>query len=160
MKIKHLYNLDSVQAFIDSGQSAGFQDSDSGIVLARNLTAVDPKILEKKYPELAFVNSGIQVDTSGGYARRIQSLRLLEQGSYEDATDESDDKGKISLSAEDSFLKVFVKEAQSTWTDDDIKEASFRISTCPSVIFRLTPRFITDWLIALVSWVIMGKLVC
>jgi len=131
MKIGHLYNLESVQSFIDSGKRSGFQDSDSGIVLARNLTAVDPKIFEKKYPELSFINSGIQIDNTGGYARRIQSLRILEQGEFADAGDESDDKGKISLSAEDSFLKVFVKEAHSKWTDDDIKESAMQNINLP-----------------------------
>lgn len=131
MKIKHLYNLPSIQTFLDSGKAAGFQDSDSGVVLARNLTAVDPKIFEKRYPELSFVNSGIQVDTTGGYARRIQSLRLLEQGEYKDRNDEADDKGKVSLSAEDSFLKVFVKGAESSWTDDDIKEAAMQNINLP-----------------------------
>jgi len=132
MKIKNLYNLGSVQAFIDSAKTvAGFQDSDNGIVLARNLTAVDPKIFEKRFPELAFVNSGIQVDNTGGYARRIQSLRLIDQGEYKDRNDEADDKGKISLKGEDSFLKVFVKGAESSWTDDDIKEAAMQNINLP-----------------------------
>lgn len=123
MKIKHLYNLDSFKKFMDSGNAPGFKDGELGILLARHLTAVDPKIFEKKFPELTFVNSGIQVDNSGGYAKRIQSLRLIDQGEFADAGDDADDKGKISLTAEDSFLKVFVKEGFSTWTDDDIKEA-------------------------------------
>lgn len=126
MKIGNLYNLKSFQAFMDSGKKTGFTDSDSGIVLARNLTAVDPKIFEKKFPELTFVNSGIQVDNTGGYARRIQSLRLIETGDFEDAGDNADNKGKIGLRAEDNYIKVFVKEAMSTWTDDDIKEADLQ----------------------------------
>ena len=123
MKIGNLYNLDSVQRFIDSANAPGFTDSDPGIVLARNLTAVDPKIYEKKFPELTFVSSGIQVDNTGGYARRIQSLRLVEQGDFADAGDNAGNKGKISLRGEDNYLKVFVKEANSEWTEDDIKEA-------------------------------------
>jgi hypothetical protein len=131
MKIGNLYNLDSFQRFQDSGAAPGFADSDAGIVLARNLTAVDPKIYEKKYPELAFVNSGIQVDNSGGYARRIQSLRLVDEGDFRDSGDTAADKGKISLKAEDNFIKVFVKEANSKWTDDDIKEAAMQNINLP-----------------------------
>jgi len=123
MKIKHLYNLESFKRFLDSGVAPGFKDSELGILLARHLTAVDPKIFEKKFPEITFVNSGIQVDNTGGYAKRIQSLRLIDQGEFADAGDDADDKGKISLTAEDNFLKVFVKNAFSTWTDDDVKEA-------------------------------------
>lgn len=126
MLLKHLYNLPSFDRFLASGGKAGFTDSDGGIVLARNLTAVDPKIFEKKFPELTFVNSGIQVDNSGGYARRIQSLRVVDSGDFADAGDEADNKGKISLRAEDNFIKVFVKEAHSIWSDDDIKEADLQ----------------------------------
>jgi hypothetical protein len=126
MKIGNLFNLASFQNFLGSGAKAGFTDSDSGVVLARNLTAVDPKIFEKKYPELTFMNSGIQVDNTGGYARRIQSLRLIDSGDFADAGDDSDSKGKISLKTEDSFLQVFVKEAFSKWSDDEIKEADLQ----------------------------------
>lgn len=132
MKLGNLYNLASFQKFLDSGGSLGFQDSVSGVVLARNLTAVDPKIFEKKYPELTFLNSGIQADNTGGYARRIQSLRLVEQGSFADAGDQAANKGKISLTAEDNFLKVFVKEAFSKWTDDEIQEAALQNINLPS----------------------------
>ena len=123
MKIGQLYDLDKFKAFTDSGGALGFQDSSSGILLARNLTAINPKIFEKKYPELSFVNSGITVDNTGGYARRIQSLRIIEQGDFTDSSDLNAGKGRISLEAEDSFLKVFPKEAHSIWTDDDIEEA-------------------------------------
>jgi len=131
MKIGHLYNLESFKRFKDSGLAPGFADSDSGVVLARNLTAIDPKIFEKKFPELTFVNCGIQMDNSGGYARRIQSLRLVAEGDFADAGDSADNKGKISLRGEDSYIKVFVKEAHSKWTDDDIKEASLQNINLP-----------------------------
>lgn len=126
MKLGNLYDLARFQAFADSGSAAGFQDSDSGVVLARNLTAVDPKIFEKKFPELAFVNSGVQVDNSGGYAKRIQSLRTQEIGGFANAGDQSGNKGKISLAGEDSFLKVLEREAHSKWSDSEIKEADLQ----------------------------------
>lgn len=132
MKIGDLYNLDSFQRFVDSAAiTPGFTDSDSGVVLARNLTAVDPKIFEKKFPELTFITSGIQIDNTGGYARRIQSLRLVDQGDFADAGDNAANKGKISLQGEDNYLKVFVKEAHSKWTDDDIKEAAMQNVNLP-----------------------------
>lgn len=124
MKIGQLYNLDQFKVFKDSALATGFKDSASGVNLARNLTAVNPKIFEKKYPELSFVNSGITVDNTGGYARRIQSLRVEEQGDFTDSSDLNSGKGRISLSAEDTFIKVFPKEAHSIWSDDEIEEAS------------------------------------
>lgn len=126
MKIGQLYNLDSFKAFMDSGKKAGFADAYAGTVLARNLTAIDPRLFEKKFPELTFVNSGVQVDNSGGYARRIQSLRVLDVGGFTTSGDASGNKGRISLNAEDSFLKVVVREADSVWTDDEIKEAELQ----------------------------------
>lgn len=126
MKIGNLYNLDSYKSFLDSGKKPGFSDSYAGTVLARNLTAVDPRVFEKKYPELSFVNSGIEANNSGGYTQRIQSLRLLEQGSFKTAGDASGNKGKISLTAEDSFIKVVEREAESNWTDTNIKQAELQ----------------------------------
>ena len=124
MKIGQLYDLNSFKQFTDSSKSAGFKDAESGVILARNLTMVNPKVFEKKYPELSFVNSGITVDNTGGYARRIQSLRLIEQGEFSDSSDLNSGKGRISLTAEDTFIKVFSKQAHSVWSDDEIKEAS------------------------------------
>src|SRR5699024_5233495 len=126
MKIGNLYDLASFEAFCDSASQRGFTDAYAGTVLARNLTAVDPRIFEKKYPELALINSGIEADNSGGYARRIQSLRLQDLGGFTTSGDSADDKGKISLAGEDSFLKVIEREAHSKWTDSEIREAELQ----------------------------------
>jgi hypothetical protein len=123
MKPSKLYDLKSFDALLECGKKPGFTDSFAGVVLARHLTAVDPKIFEKRYPELSFVNSGISVDNTGGYALRIQSLRVIDQGGFTSAGDASGNKGKIGLTAEDSFLNVHKKEAFSQWSDDDVKEA-------------------------------------
>lgn len=132
MKIGNIYNLDAFEGFLDSASQQGFQDSNSGVVLARNLTAVDPKIFEKKYPELTFVNSGITVDNTGGHVARIQSLRLLEKGEFSVNGDKDGNKGKISLGAEDSFLAVKTLEAESEWTEQEIKRAELQNINLPS----------------------------
>lgn len=126
MKIGNLYNLNSFQRFLNSGRQIGFADAYAGTVLARNLTAVDPQIFEKKYPELTFVSSGIVADNSGGYARRIQSLRKRDLGGFTTAGDASGNKGKISLAGEDSTIRVVEREAESIWTDSEIKEAELQ----------------------------------
>lgn len=133
MKIGNLYNLESFQGFLDSPRrQQGFTDGYAGTVLARNLTAVDPNILEKKYPELTFVGSGIQADNTGGYARRIQSLRVREQGSFRTAGDASDEKGKISMAAEDNDILVVSREAESSWSNDEIQEAELQNINLPA----------------------------
>ena len=65
--------MESFKRFLDSGSQKGFKDAAAGVVLDRYLTQVDPKIFEKLYPDLSFMNSGVTVDNTGGYARRIQS---------------------------------------------------------------------------------------
>lgn len=126
MKIGNLYHLDSFERLENSFKSSGFADAYAGTVLARNLTAVDPKLFEKKYPELSFVSSGIEADNSGGYARRIQSLRVREQGSFRTAGDVSGNKGKISMAGEDSTILVIEREAESDWSDSEVKEAALQ----------------------------------
>jgi hypothetical protein len=131
MKIENAYNIPSFEAFCDSASRAGFADSYAGTVLARSLTQVDPRIFEKKFPELAFVNSGIEANNTGGYARRIQSLRLQALGGFTTAGDASGNKGKISLAGEDNFLVVVERESHSVWSDSEIKEADLQNINLP-----------------------------
>lgn len=144
MKLGQLYNMGAMKNFCDS-QSAekrfgitdadkqkSFSDSSAGTILARQLTHVNPTIFEKKFPELAFINSGIQADNTGGYSRRIQSLRLQEEGGFTTAGDASGNRGKISLAGEDSFIKVIERESESTWSDSQIKEAELGGVNLPS----------------------------
>lgn len=124
MKLGNIYDLESFKRFKDSANAqSGFKDSEAGTILARSLTAINPRVFEKKFPELTFVNSGIQTDNTGGYSRRIQSLRLQEQGGFTTSGDKSKNKGKISLAGEDSFLAVIEREAESDWSNSEIKEA-------------------------------------
>lgn len=126
MKIKNLYNLERFKQFLASGKKAGFTDSFAGVVLERNLTMVDPTIFEKQFPELAFISSGIDVDNSGGFVQRIQSLRLISLGGFRTAGDADNNKGKISLTAEDNFLNVVEREANSDWSDTEVKQAELQ----------------------------------
>ena len=125
MLIKDLYNLDSFKSF-EKKAKPYFADASPGVVLSRNLTGVDPKLFQKLYPELSFLNSGIFIDNSGGYVQRIQSLRVLTQGNFTNSGDISGNKGKISLTAEDSFLKVIEREAFSDWSDTDVQQAALQ----------------------------------
>lgn len=131
MKIGNLYDLESFERFFDA-KTHDFADALSGTILARQLTHVNATIFEKKYPELAFVNSGITTDNSGGYAQIIQSLRLIEDGGFTQAGDASGNKGKISLHAEDSTIKVIEREAHSIWTDTEVKQADLQNINLPS----------------------------
>lgn len=136
MKLGNLYNLRTVKNFRDSlkgreGEiAAGFAHfgdaASTGLVLARNLTHVDPRIFEKKYPSLVFLNSGFEARNEGGYVDRVQSLRTNIDGEFRGVNDKSSDKGAITISAEQSVIPVYSYEGTSTWTLDDIKRAELQ----------------------------------
>jgi len=127
MKLKNLYNLEAFKTkFLKSGELAGFGDAAPGIVIKENLKHIDPKIFEKKFPELVFLNSGFTANNTGGYAKIIQSLRTQPSGSFALAGDRSDNKGKITVEGEDSQINVYEHEAQSSWSDSEIKEANLQ----------------------------------
>lgn len=132
MLIKNLYDLPALKRFVDSRNQRGFTDSYTGTILARNLTAIDPQIFEKKYPELSFVNSGITADNTGGYVQRIQSLRLRGQGGFKTSGDQSGNRGKISLAGEDNTILVIERSAESDWSDTEIEQAAISNINLPS----------------------------
>lgn len=142
MKISSLFDRIAFERFLDSAKRPGFvdsrhvptsfQDADPGLVLERNLEHIDPTIFQKKFPELAFVNSGITVDNSGGFVELITSLRTRPTGSFRTSGDKSDDKGKISLAADSQFIRVLNREAESDWTDTEIRQASLQNINLPS----------------------------
>ncbi len=110
------FNLDAMQRFQDSP----IPQNDAGILLSRHLTSVNPDILKTKYPDLVFDSLGINIDNKGGYAKRIQTIRLAKQGGF---GPEGDNRGIISLAAEDSTVEVSIREASVRWTEREIGEA-------------------------------------
>jgi len=136
MRIENLYSKPHISAFMQSGTAPGFADAESGVLLARQLTAIDPKILEAKYPELIFVNSGISVDNSGGAAEHIQTLRTADQGGFKNVKDKSGAKGIISLTAEDSLIGVIERAATSEWTSTQIAQANLANRNLPTEYIR------------------------
>jgi hypothetical protein len=61
----------------------------------------------------------------------IQSLRLQGTGEFRTSGDTADNKGKIAMGAETSMLKVTEREAESKWTDSEIKEAELQNINLP-----------------------------
>ena len=126
MKLSHLYNLDSMKSLEAQSKDTMFKDSAGGIVLARNLEVIDPRIFEQQYPGLSFINSGISVDNTGGYGNSITKIKLSGMGDFTYAGDKSGNKGKISLQAEDDTIPVFQLESFSEWDDTEIQQASMQ----------------------------------
>lgn len=126
MKIGQIINMDSFRRLRDSSQARGFTDSAGGVVLARNLTALDPQMFKKLYPALTFTLLGITVDNTGGYASQIESLRTIVEGEFANTNDPDANKGKITLRTEDSMIPVHGLQAHSIWSDDDIQKAKLQ----------------------------------
>lgn len=130
MKIGELYDLDSVKQFNDCW--AKFTDASGGLVLERNLTYVDPSIFEKKFPDLAFMNSGVTLDNSGGFAQQVQSLRIVDEGGFANVSDKAANKGKISLRGEDNFISVIERMAGSEWSTTELEQAKLQNINLPA----------------------------
>jgi hypothetical protein len=110
------FNLDSFNALV----TTPIEQNDTGILLQRHLTAVNPKILEKKYPKLVFDTLNLHIDNTGGYAQYLQSLRTDVQGGYADKGDAS---GKVSITLEDNLMPVRLRETLVRWDHDKVQEA-------------------------------------
>lgn len=133
MKIKNVFNLESLARLQKSGDKAGFKDAAAGVVLERQLVAIDPKIYEKKFSGLAFMSSGIEMDNTGGYANKIESLRTEIQGDHALASDQSEESGKITIFGEASDIQVVEKLGHSVWTDSQIKQAELAGRNLPQL---------------------------
>jgi hypothetical protein len=115
-----LYNIDSFEAM---ASKKDFADA-SGVVLARNLEFVSPKILEQKFPALTFLQSGIMVDNAGGYASKITKRKTTVVGDTSfGGSDFGANKGKISISREEDSINVYDDFKFSEWTQTDLKKA-------------------------------------
>lgn len=123
MRIDNLFNLSALGA-ITAPRGRPFGDSVPGITLARHLEAVDPRIFEKKYPALSFVNSGITVNNTGGFVQQVTSLRQLPNGSFRLGGDSASDKGKITIQREESSILVGELTSSAQWTKTDVEQAA------------------------------------
>ena len=124
--VQQLYNVDSFYRTAKAAQQSKFKDALGGVVLSTSLEYIDPTIFEKKYPALTFLNSGVVLDNSGGFADTITSLRLKMEGEFAIAGDASDNKGKISVKGEDNKISVVHKSAFSDWTNIEARQAELQ----------------------------------
>jgi len=121
-----MYDMASHKPLINGSMPQEFKDAFAGSVLARNLTVVDPHIFEIKYPELSFTNSGITANNTGGYGQVIQSLRTQSTGGFAVAGNLSSNNGKISMTGETSSLMVTQLEAESSWSESEVKQSAMQ----------------------------------
>lgn len=121
--IQKVYNLKS---FEDAAAKAkGFKDA-GGIILARNLEHVSPEIFTQQYPDLTFMQQGITVNNEGGWATSITKLKLAVQGAFKQSGSNTQTTGKITMGGESDTLRVISREAESDWSENELREADLQ----------------------------------
>ncbi len=124
MRLSQIYNLVSMSDMKNTQISdiapSHVVNSDTGILLQRHLTHVNPKVLEKKFPQLATHNFKLEVDNSGGYADRIQSLRTSVQGTFSEIGSAG---GKTTIDVEDTTIPSYFKDTLVKWDTIGVNKA-------------------------------------
>lgn len=124
MLLSQKYNLVSISDIKNTQISdiapSHVVNSDTGILLQRHLTHVNPKVLEKKFPQLATHNFKLEVDNSGGWADQIQSLRTSVKGSFSEVGSAG---GKTTIDVEDTTIPSKFRDTLIKWDTKGINQA-------------------------------------
>lgn len=129
-QIKALYDLRSFEGAAAYAKKH-FRD-DGGIILARNLEHVSPEIFVQEYAGLSFLQQDLTINNEGGYATSIRKLKLRTEGDYRESGTNTSGNGKITLAGEDDTIAVFTMEANSDWSEVELKQAELENINLPS----------------------------
>ena len=126
------FKLYNVKSFEDKAAYAkqSFKDA-GGIILARNLEHLSTEIFTQEYPEMTFLLQGITVNNEGGYSDSIKKLKLAIEGDYRESGSNTNTTGKITLNGEDDNIPVFSMEAESDWSEVELKKAELQNINLP-----------------------------
>lgn len=126
------FKLFNVKSFEDkAAQAKRFTDA-GGIILARSLEHLSTEIFTQEYPELTFLQQGIVVNNEGGYSDTIKKLKLQIAGDFREAGTNTNTTGKITLEGEDDSIPVFSMDAESDWSEIELKKAELQNINLPS----------------------------
>lgn len=120
MKLSQLISIDHLKKHSEATEK--FTDS-SGVLLGRHLTQIDPKVFTKQYPANVFLNSGLAIDNSGGYADTIKKIRVSGEGDFIPATSRDKSKGRITVSGEVDEMGAYEFGAFIDYTKQEIEKA-------------------------------------
>lgn len=128
--VKALYDLKSFEGAAAYAKK-NFRDT-GGIILARNLEHVSEEIFTQEYAGLTFLGQGITLNNEGGYSTSIRKLKLRTEGDYRESGTNTNGNGKITLAGEDDTIPVFSLEANSDWSEIELKQAELENINLPS----------------------------
>ena len=126
------FKLYNVKSFEDKAAIAKKFTDAGGIILARNLEHLSTEIFTQEYPELTFLQQGIVVNNEGGYADTVKKLKLQIAGDFRESGTNTNTTGKISLQGEDDSIPVFSMDAESDWSEIELKKAELQNINLPS----------------------------
>ena len=130
---KDPFKLYDVKSFEDKAAYAKKNFTDAGgIILARNLEHLSTEIFTQEYPDLTFLMQGITVNNEGGYADSIKKLKLQINGDFRESGTNTNTTGKITLQGEDDSIPVFSIDAESDWSEVELKKAELQNVNLPS----------------------------
>src|SRR6056297_224902 len=136
MDMKRVKSIYDTKSFQDAAEIAkGFKDA-GGIILARNLEYVSPEIFTQEFAGLTFLNQGVTVNNEGGYSTSIRKLKLRTEGDFRLAGTNTNGTGRITLAGEDDTIPVFSLEAESSWSEIELKQAELENINLPSRFFE------------------------
>jgi len=137
MDMKRIKSLYGIKSFDEKAAYAKMHFKDEGgIILARNLEHVSSEIFTQEFAGLTFLNQGVDVNNEGGYATSIRKTKLRVEGGYRESGTNTNTTGKITLSGEDDTIPVFTMEAESDWSEVELKQAELENINLPSRFFE------------------------
>lgn len=108
----------------DAAMSNYQKDASAGLLLPRQLEYISTTIYEQKFAELSFLSQGgIAVNNEGGVSEIITKLKKNIIGDFADAGNSSNTDGKISLTTESDSISVYMKKAESSWSEIELEQA-------------------------------------
>lgn len=121
-----------LKSFEDRAADARQFTDAGGVILARNLEHISPEIFTQEYPGMMFLTRGIEVNNEGGYSDAIKKIKLQIEGDFNGSGNKTNGTGKITLSGQDDVITTFTVEANSDWSEVELKKAEMQGVNLPS----------------------------
>jgi hypothetical protein len=118
-EVKSLYNTASFDSAVNKARS--FADS-GGLLLAQQLQFISPEIFTQQYSGLTFLDQGFVVNNAGGSYTSIVKIKRRIEGDFVESGTATNTTGKITLAAESDTIPVFYLEAESAWSELELKQ--------------------------------------
>lgn len=108
------------------------KDASAGLLLPRQLEYLSTTIYEQQFAELTLLSQGgIAINNEGGVAEHVTKLKKTIQGDFADAGNTSNTDGKISLGAESDTIPIYMKKANSDWSEIELEQAQLANRNLP-----------------------------